>query len=217
MTFDAGFWLIAIGNVSRAVLLLTGLLGLVRWRQLPRGLRYLVAVAWFGLLVEGLSALIHGHVSNLVLIPLDASGELGLLSLVYVGALGSARFARWQPWWVGAFVLYAGVSGLLTPEARFKTGVLVLESLLLLLLAMLYFRKLLNELRVPHLGQDAMFWVSTGVLLYSLGKLLIALFSNYMLEHYSQQLNLWVWTIHAVLIVGLYLCYFRALWIRPQK
>ncbi|MFD2720694.1 hypothetical protein ACFST9_18375 [Hymenobacter monticola] len=217
MTFDAAFWLIAIGNVSRVLLLLTGLLGLVRWRQLPRGLRYLVAVAWFGLLVEGTSELMHGHVSNLVLIPLDASGELWLLSLVYAWALGSARFARWQPWWVGAFVLYAGVSGLTTPEAKFKTGVLVLESLLLLLLAMLYFRKLLNELRVPRLTQDPMFWVSTGLVLYSLGKLLISLFSNYMLEHYSRELNLWVWTIHAVLIAGLYCCYFRALWMRPQK
>ncbi|MDO7851730.1 hypothetical protein [Hymenobacter convexus] len=217
MTFTASSWLVSMGDLSRVVLLLTGLLGLLRFAELPRGLRYLVGLAWFGLLMETASIFMHGHVSNLWLIPFDSAGELWLLSLVYAWALGSARFARWRPWWVGAFVLYAGLSSLVVPRARFSTGVLVLESLLLLLLAGLYFRKLLNELQVPRLDRDPMFWVSTGLLQFSLGKLLIALFGNYMLEHYSLALNQWVWALHALLITVLYLCYFRALWMRPQK
>ena len=101
--------------------------------------------------------------------------------------------------------------------ARFKPAVQVLESLLVLGMAALYFRKLLNELRVPQLARDPLFWVSAGLVVYSLSKLLIALFSNYLLEHYSQRLSLTVWTIHGLLTIMLYLCYLRALWLRPQK
>ena len=105
----------------------------------------------------------------------------------------------------------------MTDPARFQPILMVSESLLLLLLPGLYFCKLLNELHVRNLVRDAIFWVSTGLLLYFLGKLLIGLFSNYLLAHYSKELNLWVWFVHAVLLFVLHSCYFRALWLHPQK
>ena len=115
-------------------------------------------------------------------------------------------------------MLYAVLSLVLHFEpTRFKPAVQVIESLLILGMAGLYFRKLLNELQVPNLARDPMFWVSAGLVLYSLSKLLIALFSNYMLEHYSRQLSLTAWTMNGLLTVVLYLCYLRALWLRPQK
>jgi hypothetical protein len=61
-----------------------------------------------------------------------------------------------------------------------------------------------------------MFWVSTGLFIYFLGYVQIALFSNYLLR-YSQQLNLTIWVIHALLYMLLYSCYSLALWMRPQK
>ncbi|MCC3153581.1 hypothetical protein Q3A66_12135 [Hymenobacter sp. BT770] len=216
---DASFWLVWTGQLSRIILLAVGLLGLARYRQLPSGLRYLVGLVWFGLTIEVCAKVLHDWKgSNLLLAPIDAAGELWLLSLVYAWALDSATFSRLRPWLFGAFVLYAGFTVALAPEfTRFKTGVMVLESLGMMLLAGLYFRKLLNELQVPRLSQAPMFWVSTGLLLYALGKFLIALFSNYMLAHYSLQLSLVMWTIHAMLIVVLYLGYGRALWMRPQR
>ena len=218
MATGAVFWLIAVGYTSRAVLLITGLLGLARYRKL-RGLRYLVWLVWFGLAVELAAQLLHDvKGNNLVMVPLDASGEIWLLSLLYVWALESPWFTRLRLWVASGFVVYAGLSSVMAPEfVRFKTGVLVVESLLLLLLAGLYYRKVLNELRVLQLDRDPMFWVSTGLILYALGKLLISLFGNYVLEHYSQQLSLTVWTIHGLLTIVLYLCYLRALWLRPQK
>ena len=142
--------------------------------------------------------------------------------MVFAWALHSPAFMRVRPWLVAAFVLFAALSSGLTVElsreaARFTPALQVIESLLVLGMAGLYFRKLLNELQVPNLIRDPMFWVSAGLVLHSLGKLLIALFSNYLLEHYSRQLSLTVWTINGVLTIVLYLCYLRALWMRPQK
>ena len=208
-----------MGYLSVVVLLVVGLIGVGRFRGLSLGLRYLVGLIGFGLVVElAAHLLLFQHRSNLLLIPVDAAGELWLLSLVYAHALQWPVFMRVRPWVAGSFVLYAGLSGVLLPEtARFKPVVQVIESLLVLGMVWLYFRKLLNELQVLDLVRDPMFWVSSGLLLYCLGKVQIVLFSNYLLLHYSLQLNLAVWDIHALLTVGLYYCYGRALWMHPQK
>ena len=213
------FWFLLVGYVSVVALLLTGFIGLVRYHSLAPGLRYLASLIWFGVFLELIAKSLRiMNISNSILTALDAAGEVWLLSLVYAWALQSPVFTRWRPWVAGAFVCYAGVSLALDFEpARFKPAVQVLESLLVLGMAGLYFRKLLNELQVPSLARDPMFWVSAGLVLYSISKLLIALFSNYLLEHYSRQLSLTVWTVNGLLTIVLYLCYLRALWLRPQK
>ena len=219
MQTDALTGMYASAWVARGVLGLVGLLGLVRYRTLAPALRYLVALVWFGLLLEATGELLHHwHLPNLLLSPVDAAGEVWLLSWVYAWALESARFSRWRPWVAGGFVLYAAASSGLAPEmARFQPGVLVLNCLLVLGMAGLYFRKMLHELRAPRPTGDPMFWVSAGWLVYAMGKLLVALCSNYALTHYSRELNLWMWAGVNGLALVLYLCYGRALWIRPQR
>lgn len=216
---NALYWMKFAGKAELLPLLASGVLGAVLFWRLSSSLRYLVVLVWFGLAVEVVAYMFRSqHLPNLFLIPIDAAGEVWLLSLVYEQALQWPAYSRWRPWGAGAFVLGAALSGwLMTDPARFQPVLMVSESLLLLLLPGLYFRKLLNELHVRNLARDAIFWVSTGILLYFLGKLLIGLFSNYLLRHYSMELNLWVWFVHAVLLFVLHSCYLRALWLRPQK
>ena len=214
---DGSLWLTLAGNTEKAVLLGAGLLGLGLFRQLPRGLRYLAVLLWLGLAMEGLSAACRQlHIANLFLIPFDAAGELWLLSLVYEWGLQSPTYTRWRPWVAGTFVACALLdSWLVINVVQFHPAVLVAESLLTLVVG-LYFGKLLRELHVPLLRREAMFWVSAGALLYFLAKLLIGLFSNYALQHYSMELNRWIWFVHALLLNVLYGCYAWALWLRPR-
>lgn len=213
------FWFTVVQWLSFGVLVLTGIAGGWRYRQASPALRYVIRLIWAGIAIETVAhLLIFQHLDNLWLVPIDTLIEVALLSWAYAWALNSAGFKRWQPWAIGAFGAYVALSsGLALEPARFKPGILLTGCLLELGMVGLYFRKLLNELRVPSLAQEPMFWVSTGVLLYAISKLFIALFSNYMLEHYSQKLSLTVWTIHGLLTIVLYLCYLRALWLRPQK
>ncbi len=207
-----------IVTLTQVMMVLASIISILRFKYLTTAVRYLAGLIWFGLLLELVSDMLHSrHIPNLFLGPLDSAAAVLLLSLVYRRALQSAEFTRVQPWLAGAFVLYAGVSGLLLPETtRFKPLLQVVECLLVLLLVVLYFRKLLNELVVQQLTHDPMFWVSTGLLLYYLGKLQISLFSNYMMQ-YSKQFNLAVWTVHALLLAVMYSCFCVALWMRPQK
>ncbi|WP_201980583.1 hypothetical protein [Hymenobacter rubidus] len=219
MTTDAHFWNQLLSRTSITPVFVAGIIGLLRYRQLPVVLRCLLGLVGFASAMELAGMVLQAlHRPNLFLISLDSAGEFWLLSLVYAWALDSPAFWRWRPWLAGGFVLYVGLSkGLVLEATQFSPAVQVLECLLVLGLVMSYFVKLLNELRVTHLRQDPMFWVSVGLLAYFLGKLQLALFSNYMLHHYSAELNFTIWNFHSLLTFLLYICYCRALWMRPQK
>ena len=219
MLLTALYWATLARQAELLPLLAAGLVALVSFRRLSLPQRYLALLVWFGMAVEVTGvALQSRHIPNLFLVPIDAAGGVWVLSLLYKHALQWPTYSRWQPWVASAFVLGAALSGwLMTDSAHFQPTLMVSESLMLLLLPVLYFRKLLNELHVGNLAHDAIFWLSAGLLPYALVKLLIGLFSNYLLAHYSRELNLWVWFVHAVLLFVLYSCYLRALWLRPQK
>jgi hypothetical protein len=206
-------------KIAYTFLALAMLVGSWRFRRLPTNLRYLVAVVGLEVATEILSQVLRFyHQPNLFINPLFAAAELWLLALVYDKTLQNPRFSRVRPWLAGGFALYCIVDSLLAPEvARFKPALQLIESALLLGLVGLYFRKLLQELRVTRLDLEPMFWVSIGLVINNLGKSQIYLFSNYLLTHYSNQLNLNIWAIHSLLLAVLYSCYLVALWIRPQN
>lgn len=202
--------------------ILAGASGILRFRHLPPSLRYLALLAVFDMLMElTLMALIQVfHLkSNLFLIPFIVVGEVLLLALAYREVLQSATFNRVMPWVVGLFSSYAladSWAGLGT--VHYAPSVEITADLLQLTLAGLYFWQLLQELRVERLRREPFFWVSVGLVMYVLGDLLITLFSNYLLKHYSYQLQLIVLLIvRPLFVIALSCCYSLALWMRPQK
>ncbi|TDN36286.1 hypothetical protein E4631_08545 [Hymenobacter sp. UV11] len=203
--------------IAYIILALSVLVGSWRFRQLPTNLRYLVGLVGLEVITEVITYTLHTyHKPNLFINPLFIAGELWLLALVYDKTLHYPEFSRVRPWLAGAFVAYCALDFLLAPEvARFKPALQLIESLLILGLVALYFRKLLHELRVTQLEREPMFWVSVGLVINHLGKSQIYLFSNFLLTHYSHQLNLHIWDFHALLLAVLYSCYLVALWIRP--
>lgn len=189
------------------------LLAAVRWRHLGRVQRYLAVLVWFELPLELLGfALAQAKRNNLFIMPIYTAGELCLLALVYREALQSRAFTRWMPWVAGAFVAYVCVDSLLLSSLKWhQPGQQVVQGLLILLMVGLYLRKLLHELRVQSLWRDPMLWVSVGLLLYFVGYLQIAWFSNYMLQHYDMAFNRRIWTVHSAVANVLHACYCVAL------
>lgn len=201
------------------LLLAVGILGLVRFRQLQSGLRYLVGLVWFGLAVQ----LAAGKVaelfsSNNFLFPFWFAGFVGLLTLVYHRGLPAGRPRQLMSVIAGAYVAYALFRGIfLFKLIGLHPGLQVGANLVLLGLVGVYFQNLLQELRAQPLRHDPLFWVSVGVLVFALGDLLIGLFSNYVLTHYSAAFFRNMWAGHNLLSIVLYLCYGLALWMRPRK
>lgn len=202
--------------------ILASLIGLVRYRQLPLSLRYLALLACFDVLMELTGKFMHDVLrlkSILFLFPFVFIGELVLLGLTYRQVLQSTAFSRALPWLLGLFSAYAlFVSFSQFGMARYAVGLATFVNLLMLGLAGLYFRKLLDELQVERLRHDPFFWVSVGLAVYGLGNLLISLFYNYLLAHCSVQLQLIILVgLRNLFNVTLYLSYCWALWIAPPK
>lgn len=193
------------------------LIGLLRFRGLPLHLRYLVGMVGFALVMNVVALLLMlRHSNNLFIMPFYAAVEFTLLTVVYSLTLRSATFSRFAPWLVAGFAAYILLDGFSMDKlARFRPGQQVVQSVLVLGLVGIYFRHLLQELRVQQLQREPMFWVSAGLVIYRLGYLQIALFSNYLL-HYSDALNMTIWAVHSLLLIALYSCYCLALWLRPQ-
>ena len=196
-----------------ALVLIASGLGVSRYRRLAPSLRALALLACFDALMELTgTVLLWLHVPNIFLFPLILVGEMGLLLLTYSRALQSAAFRRLAPWAFGLLAAYALLNSMLAPGTLdYRPSLRVIGDLLPLLLAGLYFRQLLNELRVEQLTRDPLFWLSSGLVLYTLGDLLIALFSNYLFSNFSRQLNMTIWFIHNFLNTVLYICYCLAL------
>ncbi|TVT41804.1 hypothetical protein FNT36_10300 [Hymenobacter setariae] len=206
-------------NTPMTLVIIASIWGIMCFRQLPPSLRALVLLLCFDAIMESTGSLLqYFKRPNLFLFPIVIVGEAGLMLLLYTRALQSAWLQRVAPWIVGFLTAYALLDTLLVPgTVRFRPSLQVMSDLLSLYLGGMYFRKQLNELQVARLERDPLFWISAGLVLTSLGNLLISLFSNYLLLNYSQQFNIYIWRIHTVFVGLLYTCYCIALWLRPAK
>jgi hypothetical protein len=192
--------------------------GVMRYRQLDAARRYLVWLSLLALLVSGVAIwLAHSKRPNLFLAPIDAAIELTLLALMYRRTLWPAAVARYLPAVVGVFLLGTALS--YQPRldtVEFSPVQHFIESVLVLALVLLYFRR---KLRLPMslapLEYEPMFWVSAGLLLYFSGNILIFLSSNAVL-HLSKEMSRNVWTFHAVLYGFLNGFYVIALSVDPR-
>ncbi len=196
----------------------TGLLGLVRYRQLVPGLRWLALLAGFDAIMElTYSVLSALEVHTLFLNPVVLIGEIVLLTLLYRQVLKSAAFNRVAPWLLVLFSLYALLQiPLKFDVVQLPVSLEVVANLIQLVLAGLYFQKLLNELQVERLQRDPFFWFSMALAAYGLGDILIMLFGNYILTHCTVQLQKIVfWGLRSIFNIQLYLAYILVLWVRP--
>jgi hypothetical protein len=199
-------------------MLLAGVIGVARFRYLPLNLRYLTGVILFLLPLNTLGLVfLFQRRNNLFIMPIYTASEFALLALVYGHTLQSKRFNQLIPWLVGVFTAYVLFDSLYPAHLIvYRPGQQVLQGLLVICFTLLYFWKLLRELRVTTLRKEPMFWVSAGLLLYFLGYLQIALFSNYILR-YSKEFTQLVWAVHSCLFIALYGCYSLALCLPPRK
>lgn len=91
-----------------------------------------------------------------------------------------------------------------------------IEAVILITLVIIYFKQIMQRMEVPHLEKTPQFWVFTAILLYFSGSLVIFAFSNYM-HLIDPNLNLHIWTIHAVPNIILNLLLAISLWMKPTR
>ncbi|UOQ98502.1 hypothetical protein MUN81_03200 [Hymenobacter sp. 5317J-9] len=211
--------LIYVADASTVVLCLAGLIGVVRFRRLGLTMRYLVVLTLLAIVITAITtALQRQHRPNLFLFPIDTAIEFTLLALMYRRTLREYAFSRYIPALIGVFLLGTAVT--YRPRldtAEFSPVQHFIEGVVMLAFVFFFFRReVLRQVVTERLERDPMFWVSTGVLLYFSGNLLIFLTSNLVLR-YSPAISRNVWAVHAMLYAFLNVFYCVALSIAPRR
>lgn len=160
--------------------------------------------------------------NNLPLYHLYIFVEFALLARVFSfgfeGLLGEKKLV----WVVCGFLGLVILNSLFfQPLDTMPTNTRTLESLLLLGFSLRYFFLVLKELKVFYLEKTFMFWVSSAILIFFSGNLLLFITSTYLLDPLVVPESTYneVWAIHGFLNLLLYLLYSIALCLplQPRK
>lgn len=141
--------------------------------------------------------------------------EYGILS--YIFASGIRPFLSSSFFWsmsVFFFLFFLFEIIFLSGIARFNAYSTAIESLIIIAYALIFFYKTLKELKIRHLEQEPLFWLSTGVLLYFSSSFFIFLFTNYVSS--SNRVLFIIWGIHAIFNILLNVFYSIAIWVKPS-
>lgn len=211
-----------MSDFNTCLAIVVALVGIWRYRQLTLPMRFIAWLVCFDATTE-LTAhtltVLAPSGSNLFLYPVSLGGEGLLLTLAYRQALASPRLSRMLLIALAVYLLFIMAQAWLKlGTAQYFVAAQVVSNLFMLGLAALYFRKLLNDLYMTQLRHDPFFWISVGLVIYTLGNMFIALSSDYVMAHYSIDIQRFVLLgVRNLFNIELYIIYLVALWMRPPK
>jgi hypothetical protein len=211
-----------ISDFAVSLAIIGALTGIWRYRQLTSAMRFVALLVCFDAATEMMAVafrILSPSTPNLFIFPISLAGEALFLTLAYRRILASPKLDRVLLGILGAYLVFISTQAWLklgTPN--YFVAAQVVSNLFMLGLAVLYFRKLLNDLHVGTLSRDPFFWVSVGLAIYALGNMFIALGSDYVMAHYSVEVQRFVLLgVRNLFNLELYAIYLVALWMRPPK
>ena len=137
--------------------------------------------------------------------------EFVLIALIY-----RKNFKKKSKDYLGAFLLIVAVYLLVNPIYpsnlfEFNSWARMIESLVLIILSMLWFIKIFQEMKIVKLSEHPMFYINSGVLLYFAGNFFIFTYYNLVVNQ-NQELMSNIWNIHSVLNIVFNILLAIAIW-----
>ncbi|RYE16518.1 MAG: hypothetical protein EOP51_25630 [Sphingobacteriales bacterium] len=154
--------------------------------------------------------------NNLPLFHLHTIMEFGLLSLVFYQAFPVSGLRKSIPWLVALFSGFAGVYAVFNGTRVFNSIPRAIENVVMIAYAILYLAQLNKHMPVKRLEQFPMFWITTAVLLYFSGTLLLFTLGEY-LATLEQHFPIDIWVVHSVLNVVFNILCAVGLWVSRHR
>lgn len=119
----------------------------------------------------------------------------------------------------GLFLVFTIINSLFIQNIyHFNSYALVVESIIVIILALFTFIFLLNdtmkETGIPDI--KSLSWINTGLFIYYLSCLLIFYFGDAILSRFSKDLSGLTWIFHSFFSVVMYTCFIIGLWKRSK-
>ena len=169
-----------IDAISYLAILLPMLSGLIRYSYIRKDSRifWIYFICVFAKETVALYTSLHG-IPNLYLHNTQSIIDIILLGIAFYLGLNEVKLRKYLVSLLGCCLLIAVLffrTGSISPINQIAGKVFCISA------ALLFFNDTLKGLRVVSLSRHAMFWLSSGVLLYSAGTFLIALFGQLLIS-----------------------------------
>lgn len=195
------------------------LTGLSRYRYLTKITLYVWLISVTSFSFDVLSRIIGliGGISNLFLGYLYVPLEFFIITLIY--KVEFKTFLR--PYLLEAvyiaFILFTFID-IFIIQGFFSNNSYqrFVESSISIIYVLLYFYKVVRELKIINLEREPLFWFSAGILLYFSGSIFIFISSNLLLS-YSNKFALTFWCVHAIFLILFHLMNTMAIWLSPRN
>lgn len=180
---------------------------LTRWSALARRFPALLAYVWLVVLVESLGAyaILTGVKNNTILFNFFSIGELSLLCLLYHRQYDRPVLRALALGFVAGYVPLAVYRYSQQPYG-YDGLVMSVENLMLIVLVLLYFYRLLQNLEASRLSRFPMFWFSAGILMYFAGSLFLYMFGNYLVANQKMPKFPALWNVSYYANIVFHLC-----------
>lgn len=198
-----------LGFISIGSILIPLSLAILQWRRLPKDIALLrallictalcdIAMLMLGL-VFSLPNLFVGNVYMFI--------QFGLLLYIFSRQFQSGKSLNAI---FGTLVLLYGIGLISSRNQTDLTSIVnALSSLVLIVVSIMFFYKLLNELKFEKIHRQPIVWIAFATLFYYSGNLFIFLAFNYLIETGSL-INMW--SLHNILNITKNILFAVALW-----
>ena len=215
MDKDFSLWLANLSTYSVSIPLIIGLIFFLRLNFEQKILIYFLIVSILFEIMANKLATVAGS-NNLYLLHIFTVLEFSFIAVIYRFVLKSWMSSKWIYGLIAFFVVFAYLNTLFFEKlTEFNSIARAIEGLLIITLCLIYFYKVLTEMKIKRLESEPMFWLNTGLIIYFSASLFIFIFSNYIEP--STKLSLTFWGIHAILTIIKNLFFTITLWIKPPK
>ncbi|MFD2247107.1 hypothetical protein [Pontibacter ruber] len=163
-------WLIQVSSISPILPFLLGLLWFARHKNWQFRLLYLHVILIVAIEVAGKVTVMLGTKNNLWLHHLYAPIEFCVLAAIYYCSFRQTAYKRGILAAAICFVLFSIVNAVFFESITQMNSIAkIVENALLIVLAVLYFYKVSNDLNIKYLDRDPIFLLSCAMLIYKAG------------------------------------------------
>lgn len=195
-------------HISSASIILPMIISLMRVKFLRKPYYPVVIYVWVTGFVEAAAKYVkYGlHESNNLLYNCQTILEFTLISLIFYYVFDRDFLKKGILLLITLFIPIALVLIVENPF-YFNENLNGTSGLLLILITLTYFYRLLQNMSIPILSHSAMFWISSGVLLYFSGTIFVYIFSSVVFEN-----NMPLWSINLYLNILFHIMLTIGIW-----
>lgn len=193
--------------------------GLLHFPRLSKEQKIMMWLALTTFIVGAWSAILWAlRSSNLFIGHFYTIIQFVLIVRIYQLALRKFISTKWM---TGLMILFSILSLLntsyLQPLTKFNSYATTANSMIQVLISLLFFYHLITKPRTHRIEQIPMFWFSSGVLLYFFCNLFIFAISNSILPQEFRPLSIPTWILHNVFMWLFFILTSIAVWINPSQ